>query len=361
MCYKANHPNIIWGLGIIWTYLWILETYLRWLLLRPVILWALVRLARIAYIVIFKSGYYHYHPILIEKDYPIFRLLNAIEVSAYLIIRKIFTRKLTLKEGAYVVLGLFLLRVCSVPVFLLSTSYYLYTTGVACSVYWLNFRLTPHILQASLANKKLTFQRWAVLYNSKKVPSDYIFSAIKGSVKDDRFVYFYYVYREGHHKGHPEHSDWACKQKTILSQDPDLIQSMMITKNTPSWIDPSKVFAYSPAVFTPDNAPNPAMLNPQSPIIGDQAPFAGKVTAFEAMLCILAKQDFEKFEQLLQGGLEVPGAELIKEEYAIHKDKLEMFVGAGGFSLKGLYEMTHDKCPYDKKSGNLLEGEDKDL
>ena len=85
-----------------------------------------------------------------------------------------------------IVAGLFLIRVCNVPVLLLSISYYLWTTGVQGGLYLLNLRLRPNLLKASLATKKLTFQRWVVLHNSKKIPKDFLDSAIAESVKGGR-------------------------------------------------------------------------------------------------------------------------------------------------------------------------------
>lgn len=235
----------------------------RWFF-YPLIANIIFTLVKIAYYVCWESGFYHYEPVFIKQKALLFQAYNAYEALTYRIVRDFATYKLSARYVITSLCIIFILRVTNFPIILSITAYYYVSYGKIQFLCHIDSITEYRYLVEQFRFKKLTFQRWEIIYNGGRSglsAEQQLLYLRKLSETNGQKVFFYLTqWKDG---GGPHFTNTHMRERG--DWDPSLPKGHSLA-HTSNLIKSTKVASTVPGLTLPQ-AKNPGFYLPSTKLV----------------------------------------------------------------------------------------------
>lgn len=186
----------------------------RQYLVQPLAIYLVFTVFKITYRVCWKTGYYNYDPVFIKQKGRLFQVYNACEEVTYWIIRDFVTQNPSAKYIIHSFCAIFTIKALNFPLTLLIIMYFWWIYGGSNLCYLITYETQYWRVKKRFEDKKLTFQRWEIIYNGGKLgpgAKKYLFDIRTSNKVDGNTTPFYLSGWKGSGKPHYTNTDLRVK------------------------------------------------------------------------------------------------------------------------------------------------------
>lgn len=305
-------------------------------LFRPLTIYLVFTVVKITYTVCCDTGYYNYNPVFIKNKGFLFQAYNACEALTYLIIRDFATQNPSTRYVVYSFCIIFTIRALNAPLTLLIITYFWWIHGWS-NLRYLVDRETQYLnLMLRFKFKRLTFQRWEVIYNGGELgpyTKKLLFDVRTAAKIDGLTTHFYRTGWGG--SGVPHYTNTNMRDKSDWSPSLDKGHSLTHTSNLTGG---SKVANTVHALVT-EGAKKPGFFLPSTDLRWVDVNKFKEVGAFDLYLGFYTfYKDTDEFHNLLYNKWSFPAVTELKYHNDIYYFRLESLLTEEGLGKDALNE-----------------------